>query len=225
MRVEFQDVTVARGGRTVLAGISCVLTERRIGILGANGSGKSSLARLVNGLVLPAAGRVTVDGLDTARDARRIRSRVGFVFQNPENQIVLPIVGDDIAFGLVNLGYGRAEARQRALAALEGVGFAEAFERPAHELSGGELQLVALAAVLVTGPALVVFDEPTTSLDLRNRRRVGAAIAATSAQAIVVTHDLDLAATLDRVLVLDQGRIVFDGGPAAAIARYIDLAG
>ena len=218
--IRFEKVDVTLGGRAVLTGIDCTLTERRIALLGPNGSGKSTLARLVNGLVTPSAGRVFVDGIDVAEDVKAVRRRVGYVFQNPQNQIVFPIVEEDVAFGLRNLGLGREEATRRAREALEREGLGALAERPAETLSGGELQMVALIGVLVMEPSIVVFDEPTTMLDLRNRNRIAARIAALPQTAILVTHDLDLAATCERALVLDQGRIVADDEAPAASAWY-----
>ncbi|MFF2921062.1 energy-coupling factor ABC transporter ATP-binding protein [Streptomyces celluloflavus] len=221
MRIALDGVSVRFGPRTVLDAVSVELTERRIGVIGANGSGKSTFARLLNGLVLPSAGTVLVGADDTARDARRIRRRVGFVFQNPDNQIVLPLVEEDLAFGLRNTGVPRKEIPGRVREQLADLGIAALAGRPSHALSGGEKQLVALAAVLVMRPETVVFDEPTTLLDLRNRNRLRAVIAALPQQAVVLTHDLGLLDGFDRVLVLDEGRIAYDGPPRTAVPWYV----
>ncbi|TBO59077.1 ABC transporter ATP-binding protein [Streptomyces kasugaensis] len=221
MRIALDGVSVRFGPRTVLDAVSVELTERRIGVIGANGSGKSTFARLLNGLVLPSAGTVRVGADDTARDARRIRRRVGFVFQNPDNQIVLPLVEEDLAFGLRNTGVPRKEIPGRVREQLADLGIAALAGRPSHALSGGEKQLVALAAVLVMRPETVVFDEPTTLLDLRNRNRLRAVIAALPQQAVVLTHDLGLLDGFDRVLVLDAGRIAYDGPPRTAVPWYV----
>ncbi|MGW5938155.1 energy-coupling factor ABC transporter ATP-binding protein [Streptomyces celluloflavus] len=221
MRIALDGVSVRFGPRTVLDAVSVELTERRIGVIGANGSGKSTFARLLNGLVLPSAGTVLVGADDTARDARRIRRRVGFVFQNPDNQIVLPLVEEDLAFGLRNTGVPRKEIPGRVREQLADLGIAALAGRPSHALSGGEKQLVSLAAVLVMRPETVVFDEPTTLLDLRNRNRLRAVIAALPQQAVVLTHDLGLLDGFDRVLVLDEGRIAYDGPPRTAVPWYV----
>ncbi|KDB89210.1 ABC transporter, ATP-binding protein [Bordetella bronchiseptica D989] len=170
--------------------------------------------------VVPSSGRVLVDGLDTRNQVKDVRRRVGFVFQNPENQIVFPIVREDLAFGLKKQGLAPAERDARIAAALERLGVGHLAERTSHTLSGGERQLVAMASVLVMAPQLVVFDEPTTQLDLRNRNRVAEAIAALPQQAIVVSHDLDLLAGYDRVLAVVDGRIAADGEPAAVLGWY-----
>lgn len=219
--IELCAVTHAYGDRTVLRDVSLSLSERRIGIVGANGSGKSTLARLLNGLVVPTKGSVRVDGLDTGRDGRSVRRRVGFVFQNPDVQIVYPTVAEDLAFGLKPHRLARAEVAARVDAVLCRYGLERYRHHPAHLLSGGEKQLLAIAAVLVTEPAYVVFDEPTTLLDLGNRRRVMEVIAGLSQTAVVVTHDLDLLAGFDRVLVVEDGCIIADDAPAVAIPAYV----
>ncbi|MFF8897826.1 energy-coupling factor ABC transporter ATP-binding protein [Streptomyces lydicus] len=222
MRITLHGVTVRFGTRTVLDALDVELTEQRIGVVGANGSGKSTFARLLNGLVLPDEGTVLVGGHDTAKDVRRIRRQVGFVFQNPDNQIVLPLVEEDMAFGLRNTGVPRKEIPGRVREQLAHLGIAALADRPSHALSGGEKQLVALAAVLVMRPETVVFDEPTTLLDLRNRNLIRDTVAALPQQAVVLTHDLDLLTGFDRVLVLDRGRVVHDGPPRTAVPWYVE---
>ncbi len=219
--IELDGVEHGYDERPVLRGITATLAERRIGIIGANGSGKSTLARMFNGLIVPKRGTVRVDGLDTARDGRSVRRRVGFVFQNPDVQIVYPTVAEDLAFGLKPFKLPKAEVAARVDAVLARYGLERYRNHPAHLLSGGEKQLLAIAAVLVTDPAHVVFDEPTTLLDRRNRRHVRAVIDGLAQTAIVITHDLDLLDGFDRVLVVEDGRIVADDTPAAAIAAYI----
>jgi biotin transport system ATP-binding protein len=220
MLIEFDHAVVTTPQADVLHGVSAVLSEARIGIVGPNGAGKSTLARLINGLVLPSAGRVRVNGLDTRDDVRAVRRQVGFVFQNPENQIVYPIVSEDLEFGLKSLVPDRVERRARVMAQLGRLDIGHLAGRASHSLSGGEKQLVALAAVLVMEPSLVVFDEPTTQLDLRNRNRVRDAIAGLGRQAIVVSHDLDLLDDFDRVLVVVDGRVAADDTPAQALRWY-----
>ena len=221
--VELTGVTHRYGERTVLDGLDLHLTEHRIGVVGANGSGKSTFARLLNGLVVPTAGRVLVDGLDTATDVRAVRRRVGFVFQDPDAQIVHPTVAEDVAYGLENQGVPPAERAERVAEVLDRYGLAGHADHPAHLLSGGQKQLLAIAGVLVMRPARIVFDEPTTLLDLVNARRVAALIGDLEQQVVVVTHQLDLLDGFDRVLVVDGGRVVADDEPAAAVAAYRSL--
>ncbi|MGC3956018.1 MAG: ABC transporter ATP-binding protein [Propionicimonas sp.] len=212
-----------RARRRILGPLSLDLAERRIAFVGANGSGKSTLLRLLNGLVLPDAGRVLVGELDTARDARRIRRQVGFVFTDPLAQLVMSTPADDIELSLRATVPDRAERRATAHRLLAERGLAQLADASVYDLSGGERQLVALTSVLACAPAIVVADEPTTLLDLRNRNRVRAALAGLEQQVLVATHDLAMAAEADRVIVIDGGLVVADGEPAAAIAAYREL--
>ena len=220
MLIEFKNVSVERERRLVLTELSLTLSEQRIGVIGPNGSGKSSLVRLINGLLLPKTGQVCVDGLDTRQEVGAVRRKVGFVFQNPDNQIVFPVVHEDIEFGLKQREPDPKQRKLRAQAALERLGVGHLTERSVHTLSGGERQLVALAAVLATEPEILVFDEPTTQLDLRLRNRFEQHLARLPQPALVVSHDLALMQQMNRVLVIDQGRLAFDGAPTEALAWY-----
>jgi biotin transport system ATP-binding protein len=219
--VELDGVSHSYGDRTVLREVSVVLAEHRVGVIGSNGSGKSTFARLLNGLVVPTAGRVTVDGLDTATELRAVRRRVGFVFQDPDAQIVHPTVAEDVAFGLHNQRVPAAEREERVAEVLARYGLSGHADHPAHLLSGGQKQLLAIAGVLVMRPARVVFDEPTTLLDLANRRRVARVVDELEQDVVVVTHDLDLLAGFDRVLVVEDGRVVADGSPGETVDWYV----
>ncbi|MET4427588.1 ABC transporter ATP-binding protein [Mycolicibacterium sp. 624] len=221
--IVFERVTHSFGERQVLRNVSLTLSERRIGVLGANGSGKSTLARMVNGLVLPDDGAVRVRGLDTRRSARKVRRNVGFVFTDPDRQILMPTVAEDIELSLSRHGLSRTERTDRTRRVLERFGLAGHADHPAHLLSGGQKQLLALAAVLVTEPRIVVADEPTTLLDLRNARMLRAAFATLDTQLIVVTHDLELIDDFDRVIVLDEGQVIADDVPSVALAAYREL--
>jgi biotin transport system ATP-binding protein len=221
--IEARGVSHRYGDRVVLRDVDVRITEQRVGVVGANGSGKSTFARLVNGLVLPTAGRVRVDGLDTRTDGRAVRRRVGFCFTDPDAQIVMPTVAEDVAFGLRRRGLSRAESRARVLHALAAYGLAEHADHPAHLLSGGQKQMLALASVLVTEPAVLVMDEPTTLLDLRNAQLVSRVVAGLPQQVLLVTHHLDLLDAFDRVLVFDEGRLVCDDLPAEAVGFYRKL--
>lgn len=220
---DFDQVSHSYGDRTVLRDITLRLGERRVGVVGANGSGKSTLARMINGLVTPERGSVRVNGLDTRRSARRIRREVGFVFTDPDRQILMPTVAEDIELSLSRHRLNRAERRERTAAVLGRFGLAAHADHPAHLLSGGQKQLLALASVLVTEPRIVVADEPTTLLDLRNARLLRRAFATLDVQLIVVTHDLELVDDFDRVVVLDEGAVVADDVPAVALAAYRQL--
>ena len=221
--IRFENVSVQFDQRRVLENIDLALGEKRIGIIGANGSGKSTLVRLLNGLQTATSGRVLVDDLDPAKDGRKVRRHVGFVFQNPDNQIVYPVVEEDLAFGLKALKLPKDEINRRIDEILARYDLSDFKTHPSHLLSGGQKQLLAISGVLVMAPRYVVFDEPTTLLDLRNRNRVERAIADLDQTVITVSHDLDLIAEYDRVLVVENGRIAVDDRPAIAIARYREM--
>lgn len=220
--IELTDVSLRYDDLTVLRGINVSLRERRIAIVGANGSGKSSFARLLNGLQLPTHGSVVVDGIDTRRDGKAVRRKVGFVFQNPDNQIVFPIVDEDLAFGLKNQKLPPSVVEDKVTEALNRYDLLPFRKHASHKLSGGQKQLVAISGVLAMNPTYIVLDEPTTLLDLRNKRRIAAAIDAFEQTAIVVSHDLDFLKHFDRVIVFDEGAIIIDDEPSAALTRYVE---
>ncbi|PFG68675.1 energy-coupling factor ABC transporter ATP-binding protein [Enemella evansiae] len=211
------------GPKTLLHPCDLTLTEQRIAVIGANGSGKSTLLRLFNGLIAPTTGTVTVDGLDTVRQGRAVRRRVGFVFTDPLAQLVMSTPIEDIELSLRRTHRRRADREQAALQRLRDRGLESLARQSIYDLSGGERQLVALTSVLATEPEIIVADEPTTLLDLRHRRLLAEAFAALDQQLVLATHDLDLAAEMERVLVVDRARICFDGAPTEAIAHYREL--
>jgi biotin transport system ATP-binding protein len=189
--------------------------------VGANGSGKSTLVRLINGLVSPTSGSVIVNGLDVSQNIKQVRQMVGFVFQNPDNQIVFPVVSEDLDFGLKSRLPSASDRQVRIDETLASLGIVSLRDRVVHQLSGGEKQLVALAAVLSVSPQILILDEPTTQLDLRYRNRLMQIVSNLKQPVIMVTHDLDLLKAFDRVLVVDEGRVVFDSPPTKALAWYV----
>lgn len=221
--IEVKSVTHSYGSRQVLDDIEVTLTEQRVGVIGANGSGKSTFARLLNGLILPDEGIVRVGGLDTRHDGAAVRRDVGFVFTDPDAQIVMPTVAEDVAFGLRRRRLGKTETARVVAEALADFGLASHADHPAHLLSGGQKQLLALCSVLITEPKVLVCDEPTTLLDLRNTRQILDLLDRLPQQVILITHDLDAALRTERVLVFDDGRIVCDGPPSTAVPFYRDL--
>lgn len=219
--ISFVGVSVEFAGRPALRDVSVTLTERRTGVIGSNGSGKSTFARMLNGLVLPASGHVRVHGLDPARQAKQLRRKVGFIFSNPDAQIVMPTVAEDVAFSLRGRGLSRAEIAERVAVTLETYGLTEHSSAPAHGLSGGQKQLLALSSVLIGEPDLVVADEPTAMLDAANTRRIGNHLLDELGQQLVlVTHDLRLARRCDTVLRFEEGRLVEQGDPVDVVDRY-----
>lgn len=221
--IDFSSVTVSFDETVVLDDINLILSEQRIGVIGQNGGGKSTLTRLINGLGEPTAGTVTVDGINPSEQGKKVREKVGFVFSDAENQIVMPNVRDDIAFSLRRFKLPKDERTARVDAALERFGLLEFAERSPHTLSGGQKQLLALAAVLVIDPVLIIADEPTTLLDLRNRDRIKREFAQLDQQLIVVTHDLEFLTDFDRVICIDDHKVAADGAPQEVIDSYRDL--
>lgn len=218
--IRLDHVTLSRGGRVVLDDVSLEIAERRVGLIGTNGSGKSSLVRLLNGLLAPDGGRVTVHGLDAAEKPEELPRKVGFIFQNPDHQIIFPTVAEEIAFSLEQAGMPRRAAAKEAVPALARFQRAHWAERPVHALSEGEKQFLCIIAVLVMEPAVLVLDEPFSSLDLPTRRRLEALVAGLDQQVILVAHELDAFAGYERVIWLHEGRVRMDGPPASVIAAY-----
>ncbi|MBQ6623615.1 MAG: energy-coupling factor transporter ATPase [Mogibacterium sp.] len=201
-------------------------------IVGMNGSGKSTLAKCLNGLLLPTAGTVTVNGMDTKDGGHiwDIRSNIGMVFQNPDNQLVSSIVEDDVAFGPENLGVEPPEIRKRVDEALKKVDMYDHKDKAAHMLSGGQKQRIAIAGAVAMKPSCIVFDEPTAMLDPAGRSKVMDIIEELNKEGITVvliTHFMEEAAEADRILVMQDGRIIGDKTPRELFAdeKYIHEAG
>ncbi|MCB0873609.1 MAG: energy-coupling factor ABC transporter ATP-binding protein [Actinobacteria bacterium] len=222
--IEVDRVTVRTPeGRALLQEVSLTIEPGRTAIIGANGSGKTTLVRLLNGLATPSEGAVSVDGRDTVSARRDVQRRVGFVFQQADHQLVSPTPAEDVALGLRARGIRRREAMEHAAAALARFDLAHVADQAIHTLSGGEKHLVAMAGVLALKPDWMVLDEPTTSLDLVNRRRVLAALGAVDQHLVVVSHDLDLVREMDRAVLVDSGRVRCVGDPAEVIGTYLAL--
>ncbi len=223
--IEFRGVTVTAPGPhgsevTVLRELSFELSEQRVALIGPNGSGKSTLARLINGLVEPSSGQVFVNGLDVARHGKQVRRKVGFVFTDPSAQLVMPTVQEDVALSLRHLHRDKIDRGVAAARVLADFGLADLAERSVHTLSGGQRQLLALAGVLATDPEVLVADEPTTLLDLRNTRLIAEVLFGLRQQLVLATHDLDLASRCERVLLVPDGGVVADGIGDEVISHY-----
>ena len=209
-----------------LAGVSLELRAGEyIGVVGPNGGGKSTLLRLINGLLRTDSGNVRVGGLDPASEPYLVRRRVGMLFQNPENGLVAPFVEDDVAFGLENLGVERTEMRRRVREAIRAVGLEGYERREPHTLSGGEKQRVALAGLLALDPEVLLLDEPTSMLDAAGRAEVLERLVALrgSRTVVHVTHHLDELLDADRVLVLNAGKLVADVSPERLVTDPVLL--
>ena len=226
VRLEARGLGLTLDGARILEGVTCSVEVRRLAVIGPNGSGKSTFLRLIDALVQPTEGNLTVAGLDPAAEPRRVHEAVGFVFTNPDAQIIMPTVAEDVAFSLRNSRHGgrrltTAEVDARVGAALARFGLDELADVPARSLSGGQKQLLALAAALAREPKLVLADEPTTMLDLPNSLWVARELTERlPVPLIVATHNLELAARCDLALRFEAGRLVEVDEPAVAIAHY-----
>ena len=201
----------------------CIAHGEAVAVVGANGAGKSTLLQHLNGLLLPNQGEVAIDGLPVTRATLpRVRRSVGFVFQDADDQLFMPTVRDDVAFGPSNQGLQAQQVQARVSAALEAVGAAHLAKRAPYRLSGGEKRAVAIAGVLAMEPSILVLDEPSSGLDPAGRRRLIELLRSFSMTRVIATHDLDLVlAVCKRVLVMHEGRVVADGSP---IDLFADLA-
>ena len=206
------------GGRLALDRIDLEIAPgESTALVGPNGAGKSTLLLHLNGLLpgrklFRATSSIWIDGLELAKEPARVRSKVGLLFQDPDDQLFSTTVLEDVAFGPLNLGMGRKEARALAMECLERVDMASAAERAPHQLSFGERKRVCLAGVLACRPSVLALDEPTANLDPRSRRRFLALIAGLPATKIIATHDLEMVLELcPRTILLDGGRVVADG--------------
>lgn len=219
--LDLDDVHVRLGDTDVLRGVTCSLDTRTVAVVGENGSGKSTLARLAGGLTRATSGTVRVLGLDPARDAARLRRRVAVVFSNPDTQIVMPTVAEDVAFSLRSDKLPRQERDRRVDEALRRFGLADVADRASHDLSGGQKQLLALCGAFVRRPDLVIADEPTAYLDARNARRVADHLFADGDhRLLLVTHDLALAQRCESAVLVKDGTIAAVGAPAAIVEAY-----
>jgi len=213
--LEDVDLTIERGSFVV--------------VLGHNGSGKSTMAKHLNAVLLPSGGQVWVDGMDTADESLllEIRRRVGMVFQNPDNQIVANVVEEDVAFGPENMGVPSEEIRQRVENALKAVGMEEFILHAPHHLSGGQKQRIAIAGVIAMEPDCIVLDESTAMLDPCGRREVLDTVKKLNREknitVVLITHHMDEAALADRVVVMEEGHVIMDGTPKEVLIRVEEL--
>lgn len=222
--IVFERVTLSRGARRLFAGLDLELTERSVGIIGDNGAGKSSLLRLLNGLLRPESGRVVVDGMASADHPRELLRKVGFVFQNPDHQIVFPTVLEELACGLRARGASAAEANGAARRILLQHGCPDWEHAAVHELSDGQKQRLCILAVLALEPDILVLDEPFSSLDLPTRLQLIDMLHALPQRMVVASHDLDLLADLDRLIWLENGAVAGDGAPGPILSAYRERA-
>lgn len=220
--IECERASVRLGETEALRDITLSLDARTTAVIGDNGSGKSTLARLAGGLLHATSGTARVLGLDPVKQAAELRRRVAFVFSNPDAQIVMPTVAEDVAFSLRAERLPQAEQQARVAAALDRFGLTELAARSSHELSGGQKQLLALCGALVREPELLIADEPTAYLDARNARRIADHLFddAGSHRLLLITHDLELAHRCEAAVFIADGRVAQVGDSTAVVAAY-----
>jgi len=209
-------------GLRALDGVSFSIEKTDcIGLVGGNGAGKSTLLFALCGLIVPTSGTVTIDGVPLKKEnLALIRSMIGMVFQNPDDQLFMPTIYDDVAFGLQNRGYAPEVIDQKVCQALRHLNIEHLADRPPYRLSGGEKRSAAIATVLSMDPHLILFDEPTAFLDPRNKRNFIHLLRSMVAARLIATHDLDLVSrTCNRILVLKNGILLADDAPASVFSN------
>jgi biotin transport system ATP-binding protein len=206
--MELHDISLTRGDRLIFQGLSLGLSQARIGLIGPNGSGKSSLLRLLKGLLAPNAG--TVRGPD----------RIGFVFQNPDHQLLFPTVLEELCFGRIERGEPPEEAKNFARELLAQHGYSVLADKATHELSDGQKQLLCIFSVLADGADAILFDEPCASLDLATTNAISKLIGSLSQQVVLATHDLRLLQNFERVIWLDSGAVKMDAPASQVLPAY-----
>ena len=218
--ISFTSVSLERDGKSVLTDINLQLTESRIALIGNNGSGKSSMARLLNGLLQPTQGSISVWGENPAAHNKTLFRKVGFIFQNPDHQLIFPTVLEELSFGLLNIGLTRKQAHERAMTLLKQHQHEDWADMSVHSLSEGQKQLVCIFSVLLMEPGVLVLDEPFSALDLLIKKQLMKLLDAQPQQIIMISHDLDAVCHFDRAIWLEQGRIREDGAAAQVIDHY-----
>jgi biotin transport system ATP-binding protein len=220
--LRFDAASLEAWGRTILAPTSLTISERRVAIIGRNGSGKTSLLRLAAGLARPTSGAIALNGADPFADRAFALANIGILFQNPDHQILFPTVGEEMAFGLIQAGMPAEDADRAVRAALAVHGRGDWHARPTHILSHGQRQWVCLQSILLMKPKTVLLDEPFSGLDLPTRLVMARHLAALDQQILLVTHDPQDAAGMERVIWMEGGRIVADGRPREILPNYLD---
>ncbi|MFG5777395.1 energy-coupling factor ABC transporter ATP-binding protein [Comamonas sp. J-3] len=218
--IQLQDVHLIRGAQPVFAGLSLSLTERRIGLIGDNGAGKTSLFRLLCGLEVAQQGQVLVAGHDVQRQREQLPGVVGLMFQNPDDQIIFPTVEEELGLSLQYQGVARKAAIVQAQAFLAQRGLAAWAPRAVSSLSQGQRQQVCFLAMLLAAPQVMLLDEPFASLDLPGQARLAAELERSPAQTVISTHVLAHVRHFERVVWLDQGRVRADGPGDTVCAAY-----
>ncbi len=223
--IEFKNVHYKySNGYEALRGISFRITHgEKVALLGLNGAGKSTILLHTNGLILPTSGEVNIGGSPVAKKTSvAVRRAVGMLFQNPDDQLFMPTVEEDVAFGPLNMGLEQQEVERRVRIALERVGMEGLGKRAPFQLSGGQKKSIALATILSMEPDILVMDEPTSELDLVARRKVADVISSFDHTCLIATHDLELAKELcRRSILVEHGKVILDGATEEVVEQFI----
>ena len=218
--IQFENVSLSLNARKLLNGVSLDIQEQRVGVIGRNGSGKTSFARLLSGLLAPSSGRVRVNGNDLFKHRAAALKTVGILFQNPDHQIIFPTVLEELSFGLTQQGQRKAEAMQNATKILQQFDRLDWAESTIATLSQGQRHLVCLLSVLAMAPPLLVLDEPFAGLDLPTKTYLQNLLYGLDQSVLHITHDLQALAEYERVIWLEKGQVVGDGLPKHIIPNF-----
>ncbi len=218
--IQFENVSLSLNARELLKGVSLDIQEQRVGVIGRNGSGKTSFARLLCGLLAPSSGRVRVNGNDLFKHRAAALKTVGILFQNPDHQIIFPTVLEELSFGLTQQGQRKAEAMQNATKILQQVDRLDWAERTIATLSQGQRHLVCLLSVLAMAPPLLGLDEPFAGLDLPTKTYLQNLLYGLDQSVLHITHDLQALAEYERVIWLEKGQVAGDGLPKNIIPAF-----
>lgn len=220
--IKLSDASFAVAGRQILHALDLHLHEQRIGVIGRNGSGKSTFLRLVAGLITPTTGSVAVDGIAPSSDRKAMLSRIGILFQNPDHQIIFPTVGEELAFGLRQQGLDKPAATTQVQTILARHGRSHWEAQPVTALSQGQRHFLCLLAVLAMQPRTILLDEPFAGLDLPTQARLERELAALPQRLILITHDPKALAGYDRVIWLENGHVRAEGPVGPIVAAFTD---
>jgi len=220
MSFEFSNVSLEMEGKAIITDLSVRADEHRIGVVGRNGSGKSTFARLFCGLVKPTGGTVRVDGIDVYADRAAALSTVGILFQNSDHQIIFPTVEEELAFGLLQKGWNKNQASEKVEAVLESFDKTHWAKEAVHRLSQGQKRLVCLMAVLAMEPKAIVLDEPYSGLDIPTRMQLARTLEAIPTMLVHIAHDPSHLADCSRILWIDEGRLAMDGPPLKVLPAF-----
>ncbi|MDB9816252.1 energy-coupling factor ABC transporter ATP-binding protein [Amylibacter sp.] len=211
MAIYLKDVIFEFENHRVIDQVDLNIIEHRVGIIGVNGSGKSTLARLIAGLISPIHGTIKINDIDIYKDRKSALNTVGIIFQNPDHQIIFPTCIEEISFGLIQQGITRYEAEKEALKILKRFGKLHWAEQLAHNLSQGQRHYLCLIAVLAMKPDVIVLDEPYAGLDLPTSLRLKQTLEKLNQQLVMISHDKEILVDFDRILWIDNGKIINDG--------------